>query len=132
MPAKRCIETKNMRLLFVDYCIFSFLYPVSFFLWVLASFFLSCTQFLFFLWVPASFYPVSRFSLGTGVIFSFLYPFSLFPLGTGFFFSSLYPFSLFPLGNRITDIFLLCVLALFLSCRYLKNCSISLSVNKIC
>ena len=61
MPAKRCIETKNMCLLFVDYCtlwvLASFFlsytqFPVS--LWVLASFFLSYTHFLFFLWVIAS------------------------------------------------------------------------------
>ena len=60
MPAKRCIETKNMCLLFVDYCTFSLLYPFS------------------------------SFPLGMKDTFSLLYPFSDFPLGTGNYFSFAY------------------------------------------
>ena len=58
MPAKRCIETKNMCLLFVDYCNRKLFFPrytqFPFFFWVQKTFFLRYTQFPFFFWVQNS------------------------------------------------------------------------------
>ena len=48
MPAKRCIETKNMCLLFVDYCIFPLCTHFIFELWVYKLVFSLYTQFKFF------------------------------------------------------------------------------------